>query len=64
MNQTVTVAVKITYRCTGTWSPECTVGQVIKQGRVEALERLNAVLGKDPLVKNLEVGEVVVTSSL
>ncbi len=58
MKTRVCVEIKVWVECTSNWGDDCSVGQIKKQAKEEALNLATRSLKFDPMVKSIEAGEV------
>lgn len=64
MKTQVTVKLTLIVQCTSNWGDDCTVEQVKKQAKEEAVGLARRSIDKDPLVKIVEIGEVTLSAIL
>jgi len=62
MKTTVTVDITVTIECSSTWMDDCRVSQIKKEAREEAAGVITRAFEKNPLVKNVRYGQVVVNA--
>lgn len=58
----MTVKLTVTVEVSSTWGETCTVGQVKKQAREEALHFAMRALQNDPRIKAINAGEVTLSA--
>lgn len=64
MKPTVTVELTLVVKCTGNWADDCSIAQVKKQAKEQALDLARRSIDKDPLVDIIKVGEVTLSAEL
>jgi len=64
MKNLISVELIILVECTDNWGDDCTIGQVKKQSKEEAIKLATRALQKDPLVKSIKTGEVKISTNL
>jgi len=64
MKNRVTVNLSVVVECSGVWNDNCTVEQIKKQARIEAVDRICKRLNDDPMVKVVTCKEVSLTAIL
>ncbi len=62
MKTKVSVQLLVFVECTGNWGDDCSLAQVKKQAKEEAIKIATRLLAKDPLVKRIESGEVTISA--
>jgi hypothetical protein len=64
MKNTITANILVKVECSSNWGDDCTIEQVKKQARINALNIINRNLEKDPLIKNVSVLELSLSTTL
>lgn len=60
----VQVTVKVTIEFGPKWGEECTIGQMKKQAREEAVHYATRKIQEDVMVKSISAGDVVFSTTL
>jgi len=61
MKMIATVNITLSVQCHSTWGDDCTMSQVKKQAKEEAMSLATRALRSDPLVSNITPGKISIT---
>ena len=64
MKQIITVQLIVMVECQAAWNDNCSIGQIKKQAKIEAIETACRSLNKDPMIKKIIPGEVTLNATL